>query len=418
MINRRTLECDACGTRTITRTAIGYGKEQTLAFPCPGCGVGIVFRMTLDQENVSFQYEDKPDNAHWFDDKEEGAKFEATFDVELLVPRADVIYKHEPGAYRFSPFMQARERFRNWGQWASHEAARKQWLCERRPIVQRICIHFERHNWDVFTKEIRELDPEIPIQTQAERFRAATLASHQLLGLFIFDAHLKLTPRIEQRVALASSISAELTVKALYGELQRTGRLLEWWRQLRVVRSAFWDAYPYYHVMLQPLYWKNSADAIDGYVVSNKGFAVLKDLYISAFETVARLSVIAIGLEAVIEHHELKIPTKKGSLGIFEFEALANANKRDYLDKYPIGDMFHDFLDTRVRNGIGHNAARYEPVDDTVILVKNKGQDLIKESMPYTEFCRKVVSMVSRLFAIEVYLNSAVAALGGHLEAE
>jgi hypothetical protein len=418
MINRRTLECDACGTRTITRTAIGHGDKQTLAFPCPGCGVGIVFRMNLDQKVPSFEYEDKPDNAHWFPGKEEGAKFEATFDVDLLVPREDVVYEHVPGGYRFSPFMQASQRFASWDAWAQDEGTRKLWLTERRPIVQRISTHFERKNWALFSKEIRKLDPDIAIESQAERFRAETLASRQLLELFIFQPHLKLIPRIEQRVALATSIAADLTMKDLFGELQRSGRLLEWWRQIRSVRSAFHAAYPYYHVMLQPLYWKDRTDVVDGYVVSNKGFPVLKDLYISAFETLARLSVIAVGLEAVIHYRELKLPTRKGHLSILDYEALANANKPDYLDRFPIADIFHDFLDTGIRNGIGHNSARYDAVDDTIVLVRSKDQELKSERIAYTEFCRKVVSMVSRLFVVETYLNSAIAALNGHLEDE
>jgi hypothetical protein len=82
MINRKTLECDACTTRIITRTAIGLGNRQVIAFPCPSCGVGIIFGMTIDQEAPAFEYEAKPDNAHWVD-SEDGARFEATFDMDL-----------------------------------------------------------------------------------------------------------------------------------------------------------------------------------------------------------------------------------------------------------------------------------------------------------------------------------------------
>ena len=77
-----------------------------LAFPCLACGVGITFRMNIDQEAVSFGYEPEPDNAHWVD-SEEGAKFEATFDVDFLVRRKDVVCEHVPGRPRISPWMQA-----------------------------------------------------------------------------------------------------------------------------------------------------------------------------------------------------------------------------------------------------------------------------------------------------------------------
>jgi hypothetical protein len=373
-----------------------------------------MFKMYLHQGAPSFEYENKPDNAHWVD-SEEGAKFEATFDVELLVPREDVVYQHEPRQFRLSPFMQARGKFRSYEQFLLHEEARRQWLSERRPIVERLCIHFERGNWDVFTKEVRKVDAVISIQNQRERFDAVCSACHEALPLLTFN-HFKLKPRIEQRIALARSISADLTERGLFQELQRAGRLSEWWKQLRSVRSAYFDAYPYYHPILQPLYWEDTTDAVNGYVISNKGFSILKDLYISAFETLARISVIAIGLEAVIQYHKLELPTKKGALGILDFEALATANKRDHLVRCPIGDIFDDFLETRIRNGIGHNSARYDSAGDAVILVKSQGDDMKTDRIPYTEFCRKVVSMASRLFLVETYLNSAVASLGGYLE--
>lgn len=40
-------------------------------------------------------------------DSEEGAKFEATFDVDFLVRRKDVVCEHVPGRLRISPWMQA-----------------------------------------------------------------------------------------------------------------------------------------------------------------------------------------------------------------------------------------------------------------------------------------------------------------------
>ena len=414
MINRRALECDACAARIITRTAIGLGRLQTLAFACPSCGVGIVFKMHLDQEEPSFDYEVKPDNAHWVE-SEQGARFEATFDVDFLVPRKDVVYESVPGQFRPSPYMKAHERFRSYARFATDESWRRQWLLHHRPVVDRLCVHFERQNWEVFTNDARKLDGNIKIASQLERFDALCSASHHALPLFTFP-HSMLAPRIEQRVALASSISPELTERGLFRQLQHAGRLHEWWTQIRTIRSAYFEAYPYYHTILQPLYWKDAGDATAEYVVSNKGFSTLKDLYISSFEALARISVLAIGIEAVIHHGGLEIPTKKGSLSILEFEALSTANKRDHLARYPIGDIFYDFLDTTVRNGIGHNSARYDPVDDVVLLVKGEDDRLRRESVGYTEFCRKVVSLVSRLFVVEIYLNSAVRALGGYLE--
>jgi len=74
------------------------------------------------------------------------------------------------------------------------------------------------------------------------------------------------------------------------------------------------------------------------------------------------------------------------------------------------------FLDTELRNGIGHHAARYDSQSDSVVCVKAGGGKLQSKSIPYTEFCRKVISMVSRLSVVEIYLDSAIIALGGRIE--
>jgi hypothetical protein len=413
VINRRSLACDSCATRIITRTAIGLGNTQVLAFACPKCNVGIVFRMSLDQDAPSFQYEDKPENAHWVD-TEDGATFEATFDVDYLVPREDVVYPCVPGAFRLSPYMRAHGRFQSFQQFAAHESARRQWLNARRPVVGRLCVHFERKNWKLFSKELVSLDSEARSDTQVKRFDYLSSAAREAIDLLTFR-HSKITSVIDQRLALAKSISSEL-IHSLYEALHRARRLAEWWKQMQAVRFAYFDAYPNYHPVLQPLYWKDRSDVVTGYVVSNKGFAVLKELYISAFETMARLSTIAVAVEAIIFHAKLELPTKKSSLDIFAFEALSTANKRDHLLKYPTAEVFGDFLETRVRNGIGHNSARYDPVDDVVALVSSKDDQLVEARIPYTEFCRKVVSMASRLFAVETYLIDAIRSVGGQLE--
>lgn len=148
----------------------------------------------------------------------------------------------------------------------------------------------------------------LAIGNLAERFDSLRLVTQGPRPLFAFD-HTKFKPLVEQRFALANSISADLTGQLL-GSLLESGRLLEWWRQARAVWSSYFQAYPYLQTLLQPLYWKSRSDVIDGYVVCNKGFQPLKDLYISAFETIARLSVIAVGLEAIIFHHALEIPLK------------------------------------------------------------------------------------------------------------
>ena len=114
-----------------------------------------------------------------------------------------------------------------------------------------------------------------------------------------------------------------------------------------------------------------------------------------------------VGLDSVPQH------TLNGMNGLEGKQELAGGKRQR---NRAGGNVFGDFLDTRVRNGIGHNSARYDAVDDAVIPVKSKAGELKTDKINYTEFCRKVVSMVSRLFVVETYLNAAVRAVGCHLD--
>src|SRR5262245_15007779 len=84
MINRNVLQCDGCGARIVTRTAIGHGDRQEHSFACPECSVEISFALELDQKNISFRYL-APTNAHWVR-SERGARYTLTFDAERMVP--------------------------------------------------------------------------------------------------------------------------------------------------------------------------------------------------------------------------------------------------------------------------------------------------------------------------------------------
>src|SRR5262249_15266542 len=117
MVNRNTLECQACSTRIITRTAIGHGDSQVHSFPCPNCGVGITYRIILDQKNVSIEYDQKPENARWLD-SEEGAEHQVTFDTELLLPRDALSTPF------LTPFIAASPLFRDMRTFQRQEAVR------------------------------------------------------------------------------------------------------------------------------------------------------------------------------------------------------------------------------------------------------------------------------------------------------
>jgi hypothetical protein len=71
---------------------------------------------------------------------------------------------------------------------------------------------------------------------------------------------------------------------------------------------------------------------------------------------------------------------------------MKNGLKPDILNKYPIADLFAPAMDSVLRNGIGHNAARYDgDADEIVYAVQGKGEI----RMAYTAFVARVLETYS-----------------------
>ncbi len=74
-------------------------------------------------------------------------------------------------------------------------------------------------------------------------------------------------------------------------------------------------------------------------------------------------------------HKAVVIPTRRGHLDLWDFERLPNAKKVDHLNKYPTTrELISPFIDTSLRNGIGHNSAHYDAATDEVVWVSGSGR--------------------------------------------
>ena len=60
-------------------------------------------------------------------------------------------------------------------------------------------------------------------------------------------------------------------------------------------------------------------------------------------------------------------------------------------------------MDTSLRNGIGHNSAKYNPSKDEVVCIQQSGTALLEDPIHYTIFCDKVLELASVLFYSEEY---------------
>lgn len=172
-ISRRQLKCKTCGTKTVTRAAIGHGDYQEFAFPCSGCGTEIRFGMKLIQKEAKKEYV-KLENAVWADEEEESINVR-TFDGETLVPVKE--------GEHFSPFMATFFIVRDPQKFRQHQGMRMRAAEVFWPQLAKLLIHLERKNWNLFDAQMKELAIAVDGSSEAERTRAAfnalgTLASH------------------------------------------------------------------------------------------------------------------------------------------------------------------------------------------------------------------------------------------------
>jgi len=212
--------------------------------------------------------------------------------------------------------------------------------------------------------------------------------------------------RVHQRIALAQSTSTTLfdELVKLYAATSRATKI---WQELTQIRTSFLKNYSSISPLLRAqIYWSRQPKDLGDFEISDKNFDALRQLYVDCFETLCRLTVMAVGLEAIIHHNSLNIETTKGSMVLWDYEAMPNGNKHTILAKYPIHDLFAPAIDHKLRNGLGHHSAAYVPATDEVVYYKQDDDALLETRIPYTEFVLKVLQVFSIVELAAIYFHS------------
>lgn len=391
-MNSNTLQCGSCGEKVTTRIAIGWSEYQEHALACPNCGVEIRVYLDIDQENQDFKYR-QPLNSEYVEYDEDAPT--VTFDADFPVPRKDMF---------FSPFMSVCTNFKNadgYEHYCMHEKHRRTIRQEYFPIVERMLVHYSNGNLELFKNDAKELgyDP--------RKFKS----SKSLLYKIDFD------------ISLPFLINEEATIKMIDGRIQEayrnnkkifekvkhefvdSGRYDALIKQRNDIRKSFLELYPALSPLLQIPTWKEKFQIVENYSLSQKRFSELKQLYIDCFETFCRLSTLAIGVDNIIEHKSLMIPCKKNEITLWDYESMHNGNKPDILKKYPIGYIFVEHIDAKLRNGIGHHSAHYDVNSDEIVYYRFKDSMKVEYKIDYTVFCFKLLKLYSAFSAAKLYLN-------------
>jgi hypothetical protein len=389
--------------KNLVRTQVGHRDKQEHVFQCPNCGIDISYVLDLDQKNVSWSVRE-PQNAKWVE-SEEGAIGVRTFSDELMIP-ADL---QDP----WSPFIVTLWNFRDLDVYRHDETLRNMFVKHGWARCERLMVHFENGNFDLFDKEAGP-----PEQQEAPTVmsRLEALSAYMENAFDGFTRNTKSTySRVQQRIELGRAVSA-----TLFGDLaqlyRRSGKIAALWRQIRGVRCAMVTNYPALQPLLQVWYWHREHQDLSKFLLSDKRFDALRQFYIDCYETLCRLTAIVVGVEAIIHQRSLGIPTKKGSMTLEEFEAMPNGLKTGIIDKYPIADLFSPVIDNKLRNGIGHNSAHYEPKMDEVICYETKDATTVTKTLPYTEFCDRVLGLFAAFELAERYHHALHTEVGGDLK--
>ena len=282
---------------------------------------------------------------------------------------------------------------------------RRAWRDTHWPWIQKLIVHFDNKNKALFDKEasIDESSPHAASWATRLRF-----LYHLLEGAFdnFTINRLSQIQRVRQRIALAQGMSA-----SVYAELVTlyvtSSRMLKIWTELNKVRTAFLKSYlTISPVLKMMIYWRTRPKDLSEFVVPDKQFDELKQVYVESFETLCRLTVIAMAFEAIIHYKSLKIPTSRAQMNLWDYEAMPNANKHTILQRYPIHDLFIPAIDSKLRNGIGHHSAFYSPERDEVGYFEQRGANLVKRRISYTEFVYKVLMVYSAVELASLYFHS------------
>jgi len=358
------------------------------------------------------------DNGEWVDDETVEAPFAIAFDPEILSVRdgdngqvAPVPADGHP--YPFSPYMAAIALCRTLPELKRYQTTiartRDMWT----PIA-RLFVHYEHSNRALLDQEMTKLSaPDgsalddvkrlLMVRSVVADWQTPLLHDHRHDALLFYQ-------RWNQAMTAGSA-----PLVAYCDDLRTSGRLAQLWRAGAELRGRYAELFSGLGAILQLQIWKDPLVDMNDVVMHDKRFADLRPLYVDAFEHMCRLSAVAMAAEGIIAHGSTDVPTKKGSMTIWKYEEMRNANKAAHVQKTALAGLAGR-MDTRLRNGVGHFQARYEFSSDSVVCVKTSGPSVSTWSLPYAEFCRRLVEMCSVVFELDAYVFYAAEALGGRLK--
>lgn len=403
MTVRKPLQCSECGAKVLTRAAIGHGNYQEFAFPCPNCGVEIRFGMNLYQELARWEYATIK-NAKWIE-SETGIINEMKLDGESLIPTNDndVIMPFVKTVFLSENF----EKFRE-DQSIRFFVVQKIW-----PTIEKLIHYYRNDNNELFIKQLGALEKKGEPKNRKER----TVLLIEVLdeyGVFFRMRRTTDEQVVRQRINLGENISKN-EVNKLIDYLKSKGKDQSLFLEIENIRNT-WAKNIYYSLfpIFNIFYWDKSKYNLDSYTLCQKRFDDFKQFYVDCFETFCGVSLIAASLEGIILNGSHRIPKKNGEMRLESYEKMNNGTKPDILKNLgAIGNIFVPYIDSRLRNGIGHHSAIYNVSKDCIEYQNQSTSGVQHFDIPYIRFCEKIVQLYVQIEIVSLYVNWILGKVSG-----
>jgi len=395
MTARKPLQCLECGERTLTRTAIGHGDYQEFAFPCPKCGVEIRFGMNLYPEEARWEHTEVK-NAVWIESemgvineiKLDGESLSPVNDNDIIMPFLKTVFLAEDP----EKFME--------DQSIRFFVVQKIW-----PTIEKLSHHYKSNNNELFAKQLKALGSGDNPKNRKDR-TALLIEVLDRYGVFFRMRKNTDEQVVRQRINLGENISKD-EVNKLIDYLKSKGKEQSLFLEIENIRKTwakkiYNSLFPIFNIF----YWDENNHDLDSYTLCQKRFDDFKQFYVDCFETFCRISLIAASLEGINLNRSHKIPKKNGEMELEKYDGMNNGSKPDILKNLSaIDNIFVPYIDSKLRNGVGHHVAIYN-VNKDCIKCQNQSTSRIQHfEISYIRFCEKIVQLYVQIETVSLYVN-------------
>jgi hypothetical protein len=381
-----------CGCEILTKTSIGHENYVEFAFPCPTCAIELRFGMNLDQEEGNFEYVNflniEPVVCDDIDFVEHPniIKLDSSFLIPNDCPSL------------FSPFIMSRISKED----LTAKQTRLIFLRDFAPFIKKLTTHSTNPEYEWFNQNLSILGFD-GVETQKEKLNAFLTVFESFSGVFIPEK-LNIRNQIKEKLNDFTLNTNEKSFKSLINVYDEENRLVLLLKEIRNLRLNWMDNIAY---ILIPMYDCLNNDNLDlaNYHMCQKRFRDLKSFYIDCSETFCRISVLVATVEGSGKIGTPCIPKKSGTMSVAEFEVMENGSKVDILKNLNVGCYFHGFIDSKLRNGVGHHSAHYDIKLDIVKYRNQNKKGIFDGSITYNEFCEKILRMYIQLENLALYIH-------------